>query len=88
MKRWSSRKWRLATLEHITQLPRRQGEDLERRVDHPLFPGGDELHPGEQPLALVSAVQPLLPKKRCPVLHQQQVRLTDTTSLSLQPTGL
>ncbi|WP_426149123.1 IS4/Tn5 family transposase DNA-binding protein [Polaromonas sp. DSR2-3-2] len=22
-----------------------QGEDLERRYEHPLFPGGDELHP-------------------------------------------
>ena len=69
---------------HEVVLPYCQGEDLERRYEHPLFPGGDELHPGEQPLALVSAVQPLFPKKRCPVLHQQQVRLTDTARLRLQ----
>ena len=30
---------------HEVVLPYCQGEDLERRYDHPLFPGGDELHP-------------------------------------------
>ena len=30
---------------HEVVLPCRQGEDLERRSDYPLFRGGDELHP-------------------------------------------